>query len=279
MHSSEWPSVRKMPGGRARVNHRARAARHRAASVPSLITLSGTRSPAAFLQQISMSSVSAPSVIALVLSLSLAGCGGATSAATPETAPAPARLPLAALATTGAIVAPTSMIHIAPELSWSGQQAGTRELLRALDDDIARALVDRGLKTNWVMPADLAVSYKRNPTYAADPYALAEESLRSSGFTAGSRLQEPLASQLRTMIALHENARAVLLPVELRFERPDVTSSAGTANATLRLALVDPRFSEARWVGTVTSDTTSTDPRVLTHALARGVADLIVSRP
>ena len=170
------------------------------------------------------------------------------------------------------------MIHVAPELSWSSQQAGARELLRALDDDIAAALTERGLKANWVMPADLALSYKRNPTYATDPYALSEESLRSSAVVAGGRLQEPLASQLRTMIALHENARAVLLPVELRFERADATTSAGTARATLRLALVDPRFSEARWVGTVTSDTTSADARVLTRSLARGVADLIVSR-
>ena len=217
-----------------------------------------------------------PSVIALVLSV--VACGGGTPASTPATAPTPQRQPLAALAATGAIVAPTSMIRIAPELSWSAQQASARETLRALDDDIAVALAERGLKSNWVMPADLALSYRRNPTYATDPYALAEEPLRSSAFTGGTRLQEPLASQLRTMIALHENARAVLLPIELRFDRADATSSPGTARATLRLALVDPRFSEARWVGTVNSDTTSTDPRVLTRALARGVADLIVSR-
>lgn len=226
-----------------------------------------------------MRPASLPSFIALSVSLSLAGCGGGTAAATPATAPAPQRQPLAALAATGAIVAPTSIIHFAPELSWSAQQTGARETLRALDDDIAAAIAERGLKTNWVMPADLALSYKRNPTYAADPYALAEESLRSAAFIVGSRLQEPLASQLRTMIALHENARAVLLPIELRFERADATSTgSAAARATLRLALVDPRFSEARWVGTVNSDTTSADPRVLTRALARGVADLIVSR-
>ena len=250
---------------------------NRAAFVPLLITLSGTRSRVVFLEQISMRSVSPSSIIALALSLSLAACvGGGQSTATPTTAPAPQQRPLAGLAATGAIVAPTSMLHVAPELSWSAQQGGSRELLRALDDDIAAALADRGLKTNWVMPADLALSYKRNPTYAPDPYALAEESLRNSAV--GSRLQEPLASQLRTMIALHENARAVLLPVELRFERADATSSANTGRATLRLVLVDPRFSEAKWVGTVTSDTTSADARVLTRSLARGVADLIVSR-
>jgi len=265
-----------MPGGRARVNHRASDARYRPASVPSLITLRARARVLPFLEQISMHFVSRPSIVALVLLLSLGGCGGGTPATTPETAPAPVRQPLAMLAATGAIVTPASAVHISPQLGWTAQQP--RELLRALDDDIAAVIAERGLKTNWVMPADLALSYKRNPTYATDPYTLAEESLRSSAFTVGSRLAEPLASQLRTMIALHDNARAVLLPVELRFERPATTSSSGAARATLRLALVDPRFAEARWVGTVTSDTTSADPRVLTRALARGVADLIVSR-
>jgi hypothetical protein len=46
----------------------------------------------------------------------------------------------------------------------------------------------------------------------------------------------------------------------------------------LRLVLVDPRFSEARWVGAVKSDSTSANPTVLTRAVARAVADLIVSR-
>jgi len=220
---------------------------------------------------------SVPLSFVISLSLSLAGCGGGTSAATPTTAPTPERRPLASLAATGAIVAPTSMVYVAPQLSWS-EQAIPRELSRALDYDIGTALAERDLKTNWVMPADLALSYKRNPTYATDPYALAEESLRSSALVAGARLQEPLASQLRTMIALHENARAVLLPVELRFERPDPAWDPRTARATLRLVLVDPRFSETRWVGTVTSDTTSPDARVLTRSLARAVADLIVSR-
>lgn len=266
MHPDEWPSVRKMPDGGARVNHRA-------AFVPSLITLSGARSRAGFLERLSMRSTA----LTLVITLSLAACGGGTPATTPTTAPAPERHPLAALAATGAIVAPTSMVYVAPQLIWS-EQANLRELSRALDYDIATELASRGLKTNWVMPLDLVASYKRNPTYATDPYALAEESLRSSALIAGARLQEPLASQLRTMIALHENARAVLLPVELRFERPDPAWDTRTARATLRLVLVDPRFSETRWVGTVTSDTPSPDARVLTRALARALADLIASR-
>jgi hypothetical protein len=144
-----------------------------------------------------------------------------------------------------------------------------------MDDDIASTLTARGLKAGWVFATELAVSYKRNPTYAPDPYALAEEPLRAPSFVASSRLTEPLASQLRTMIALHENARVVLVPIELRFDRSD---SSSAARAALRLALIDPRFSEARWVGEVKSDTTSADPRVLTASLARAIGGLIVSR-
>jgi hypothetical protein len=183
--------------------------------------------------------------------------------------------PLAGLAAGGAIVTPTYVVRAAPESYWSGRLGPSRETLRAMDDDIAAAIANRGLKAGWIFPADLAVSYKRNPTYATDPYALAEEPLRSPAFVAGSRLPDPLATQLRTMIALHENARFVLLPIELRFEHVDTTN---TSRATLTLATVDPRFSEVRWVGLIKTDTSSTDPQVLMAALARHFADLIASR-
>jgi hypothetical protein len=145
-----------------------------------------------------------------------------------------------------------------------------------MDADIAAALDERGLRRGWVLPPDLAQSYTRNPTYAADPYALAEEQLRSTAFVTGARLTEPLASQLRTMIALHENARLVLAPVELRLERAAPGSTA--ARATLRLALLDPRFSEAKWVGEVRGDTSSTFTPELTASVARKLVELIAGR-
>lgn len=211
----------------------------------------------------------------LTLALStLTACGGATPP--PATGPTPQRQPLASLAATGAIVTPTYALRVAPELNWGAQAGSSRELLRAVDSAIAFALAERGLKSGWILPVDLATSYRRNPTYATDPYALAEEPLRSPSFTAGSRLPEPLATQLRTMIALHENARAVLTPIEVRFDRAD--ASSGASRASLRLAMIDPRYSEARWVGEVRSDTSSTDPRRLVSTLGQRVADLIASR-
>jgi len=211
--------------------------------------------------------------VALIATIA-AACGGSGSSP-PSTKPTPDARPLGSLVSSGAIVTPTYALRTAPELDWSARLGPTREFLRAMDDEIASTFAARGLKSGWIMPADLAISFRRNPTYASDPYALAEEPLRASSFIAGSRLSEPLASQLRTMIALHENARVVLLPVELRFERAVAPTEA---RAALRFALVDPRFSEARWVGEVRSDTASADPRVLAAALARGLADLIVGR-
>ena len=212
-----------------------------------------------------------------LLALALAAACGGSSASHPSTSPSPVpdARPLASLAATGAIVTPTYAVRVAPGLDWSARLGSSREILRAMDDDIASTLTARGLKAGWLFATELAVSYKRNPTYAPDPYALAEEPLRAPAFIAGSRLTEPLASQLRTMIALHENARVVLVPIELRFDRSD---SSSAARGALRLALIDPRFSEARFVGEVKSDTTSADPRVLTASLARAVANLIVSR-
>jgi hypothetical protein len=204
----------------------------------------------------------------------IAACGGSGNKPG-STAPEPEQHPLAGLAGTGAILTPVYTLRTATEASGIVQMGSTRDVLRLLDDDIAAALADRGLKTGWILPEDLALSFRRNPTYAPDPYALAMEPLRSPAFTPGARLPEPLASQLRTMIALHENARAVLLPIELRFDRD---ASGGAARATLKVAVVDPRFSEAKWVGTVRGDTASADVHVLARSVARGLADLITSR-
>ena len=198
-----------------------------------------------------------------------AACGGG-AASTPTTTPAPQEHPLAILQSNGAIVTPTYALRVAPELNWGARIGSTRDFLRAVDDSIGAALAARGLRNGWITPSDLVTSYRRNPTYATDPYALAEEPLKSSGFSAGTRLPEPLASQLRTMIALHENARYVLLPIEVRFERD--------SSARLRLALVDPRFAEAKWVGEVRSDVANADPRALASALAGHIADLVASR-
>ena len=91
------------------------------------------------------------------------------------------------------------------------------EVARTQDADIAEAFRDRGMKT-WILPSGLDSAFRRNPTYATDPHALAEEPLRSPSLSGDQRLPEPIASQLRTIVALHDDARLVLAPVELRIE-------------------------------------------------------------
>ena len=208
------------------------------------------------------------------LAVFAAACGGGT--APPATAPVPDARPLASLAAQRVVVTPTYALSVSSDLGWGSRIGRARDVLRTMDADIATALDERGLRRGWVMPPDLAQSYTRNPTYAADPYALAEEQLRATTFVTGSRLSEPLSSQLRTMIALHENARLVLAPVELRLERATAGSTA--ARATLRLALVDPRFSEAKWVGEVRGDTASSFTPELTASVARRLVELIAGK-
>jgi hypothetical protein len=115
---------------------------------------------------------------------------------------------------------------------------------------------------------------RSNPSHAVDPYTIAMAPLRSPAAAAGERVGEPLASQLRTMIALQESARALLLPVELRFDR----TAEGQGMAVVRLAMVDGRTSEVRWLGDVASAPVATFSReALLASLAAHLSDLITA--
>jgi hypothetical protein len=147
------------------------------------------------------------------------------------------------------------------------------DVQRTLDADLLSALDERGVRKLWIFPEDLQQSYKRNPSYAADPYSLAEEPLRGAGFAIEQRLPEPLASQLRTLVALHEDARLILAPVELRLE-PVGTGGRGV----LRLVLVDPRLSVAKWIGEVASDPAPEFGPVISASIAAKLASLVAIR-
>jgi hypothetical protein len=86
-------------------------------------------------------------------------------------------------------------------------------------------------------------------------------------------LPEPLASQLRMMLALHDG-RLILIPVELRFER----TVTGAAHPVLHIVLVDPRLSDIRWVGDVTGVDAPVFASAFTAQLATRVADLFVAK-
>ena len=166
---------------------------------------------------------------------------------------------------------PTSIVR-SDSLGWTQRLGGAVAVGRALDSAIATALYERAVSRQWFMPSDLMRSYERNRSYATNPYELTTTMLRAANFQAASRYGEPLASQLRTMIALHESARVVLLPVELRFEK-----EGNAGRAILRAVLLDARAADARWVGEVRGDTTSVPRRALDNVAAR-FADLFVAQ-
>ncbi|MES2179720.1 MAG: hypothetical protein V4550_17810 [Gemmatimonadota bacterium] len=205
--------------------------------------------------------------------LVLLACGGGQKPPA-EQAPVPQPLrPLANLAAQRVIVTPAFSIAAGDALGWATQIPKPRDYLKSLDDEIAAALGERGLKTQWIYPPDLVRALKANPTYAVDPYSMGVNVLRNPGIVSGAQLGDPLATQLRTMIALQEGARAVLVPVQLHFER----TPTGQGIAVLRVALLDGRLGDVRWIGAVRSDPVSElSPAVLTN-LAAHFADLITA--
>lgn len=147
------------------------------------------------------------------------------------------------------------------------------DIERQMDAEIVAAIDERGLRTNWIFPQQLAEAARRNSTYATDPYTFAEEPLRSPQLDYDKPLPEPLASQIRTMVALQQDARLVLAPVELRFEK------AGAAGrGVLHLVLIDARTSQVRWSGDIPSDTVSVFGPAITASIAARLAGVIAPR-
>jgi len=202
----------------------------------------------------------------------LLACGGQQGAQT-QTAPPPVSRPLAWLAGQRIVLTPVYRIREGDAMGWTAQIPRSREFLRALDTAIAGELAQRGLEKQWVYPADLARSMRASPTYTVDPNALAVEPLRNPGLAQGGKIGDPLATQLRTIIAMHDS-RMVLLPVELRFDR----DKSGQGIAVLRAVLVDARIGDIRWVGEASSDPSPTFSRALLASVASHFADLITIR-
>jgi hypothetical protein len=162
----------------------------------------------------------------------------------------PSEHALSGLAAQHVVILPTYMVRVATGLSWNLRRPA--EVAQNQDADIAAAFKDRGIR-GWIYPSGLDSAFRRNPSYASDPHALAEEPLRSPTLGGDQRLPEPLATQLRTIVALHDDTRLILAPVELRLE-PAKGSEPGTGRGVLRLVLVDARTSSVLWVGDIASD-------------------------
>lgn len=208
------------------------------------------------------------STLLCVIALGLTACARPA----PETTPPPVPIrPLASLTSQQVVVVPTQMLRETDALGWTAQVPRSRELLRALDDSIRAELAARGVEKQWVFPEALERTAKLNPSYAIDPYTLDTRGLASPSMVAGTRIAGTLATQLRTTVALQESARAVLIPVELRFDR----LPSGEGAAVLHVAVVDARMGDIRWIGDVRSDSSPSFSRALLSSVAAHLADLI----
>lgn len=205
-----------------------------------------------------------PLLVAIVAPVACGGRPSAQAARPPE----PPEHALANLAAQHVIVLPTYAAQAAAGLSW---KVTASELRRALDADILSAFNERGLRKAWIFPDQLQAAYRRNSTYATDPYGLAEEPLRSPALEIDQRLPEPLASQIRTLVAFHEDARLVLAPVELRLEPAGPAAGRGV----LRLVLMDARLSNIRWIGSVSGDSAAAYGPAVTASVAAKLAGVV----
>ena len=185
---------------------------------------------------------------------------------------------LAGLATVPVIVTPAQSIRGGDPLGWAARTP-SREFLRGLDGEIAFVLRERGIDSVWRLPERLAADLRRNPSLGVNLGALASAPLADPAIKIGQRVADPLLSQLRTLVALHDGRHA-LIPVEVRFipeGAPPATGRPTTGRAVLRLVLVDVRAGEIRWVGDVRSDLTTNPSKAVEATLAQRVADLIVA--
>ena len=153
---------------------------------------------------------------------SLARRRGAPSAAdAPARAGAASRAPLAALAGAARRSSrrPTPCVHAGSARLGGADCRQSRDVSAARSTPtFRRRSSERGLRSTVDLSADqLAQSYRRNATYAADPYALAEEPLRSPALASddaaarAARVAAPHARRAARGCAAHARAgRAAL---------------------------------------------------------------------
>jgi len=105
----------------------------------------------------------------------------------------------------------------------------------------------------------------------ADPHLLAAERLRRLVQPGDDPVSEPLASQIRSLVALREG-RYVILPSIIRVE-----STGAGARGALLLYLIDTRTSRIAWSGEIASDA-SRSFATIAGSVAERLADLVVAR-
>ena len=222
------------------------------------------------------------------------GCAGRPPAAGQEQAPV--QRPLSAFASRPVLVLPTRFLGPDGSLGWAAQAGEPTAYLGEVDAEIAFALEQRGMKNRWIFPPAIMRSVRRNPSFATDPHELSAEWMRPPMKKPPEQLPEPLASEIRSLVAFQEGAQYVLYPVEVRFEPVGAAAAASTAaggtdgsagpaaapqvegRAVLRVVLLDARRSRIVWMADVVSDPYPSFSPALAASVAEHLADLIAKR-
>ncbi|MEP7066708.1 MAG: hypothetical protein ABI889_11785 [Gemmatimonadota bacterium] len=179
---------------------------------------------------------------------------------------------LAAFSTRRLMILPTHYLRMGDSLGWAGQITDQTAYLSSLDDEVSFAFSDRGVKKMWVFPPAIEAIAKRNEAYAPDPHGFAAQWLRYPGpKRLPKQLPDPIASQLRTLVAMQEGGQLVLLPIELRFE----PVPGGMECAVLRFAIFDAVRAKIIYMADVQSDPQSAFGPALAASLAGHLADLL----
>lgn len=196
------------------------------------------------------------------------GCASAATSGTTSSEPV-VSTPLAVMAGRPVLVLPVQYVTFSDSLSRARQLPLASQYLAALDDSIGTELMGRGLQT-WTFAPAITASARRNAGMTADPHALAAERLRRLVSASDDPLSEPLASQIRSLVALRDS-RYVILPVILRLENR-VTGARGS----LLVYLIDSRTARIHWSGEVSGEGTLGVAQTLGR-IARHLADMVVA--
>jgi hypothetical protein len=154
-------------------------------------------------------------------------------------------------------------------------QAGAIEgwnFLAGLDDSITSALSARGLGSTWTFAQAITAAARRNGGLVADPHVLAAGSLRRLVKAGDDPLNEPLPSQIRSLVALRDG-RYAILPAAVRF-----AGQPAATRGTLIVYLIDSRTARIAWSGEVASDTSPRFSPAMAGSIAERLADLVVAR-
>ncbi len=179
------------------------------------------------------------------------------------------------------LIMPAQYIGIATPAGRFELSMMNRDLLGIMDEELADAFRQRGVRSSWTFAREITAAARRNGGLVQDPRELSAESLRRIQVS-DTPLPEPLGTQIRQLIALQEG-RYALIPIEV-----DVDNRPGRASGILRFVLVDSRTARVIWVDSVESpapaDVSAGDLlegygfRKLSRALATRFAGMVVAQ-